>query len=94
MKIAFIGSRGIPHSYASAEQLVRHLGKHFVEKGHEFTVYCHANQFKNDRNPMYNGIRRIFIPSFDHKVFGQFIQATLASIDTLRRDYDIIHYQC
>ncbi len=94
MKIAFIGSRGIPHSYASAEQLVRHLGEYLVSRGHEFTVYCHANDFKENREPYYNGIRRIFIPTIKHKIFGQLLHATLSSVDSVFRDFDIIHYQC
>ncbi len=94
MKIAFIGSRGIPHSYASAEQLVRYLGAHLVSKGHEFTVYCHANEFKTDRDPYYRGIRRVFIPTVRHKIFGQAVHAALSSIHAVFQDYDLIHYQC
>lgn len=93
MRIAFIGARGIPHHYASAEQLVRHLGKHFVSCGHEVTVYCHAYLFA-DRAPFYEGIRRRFIPTFEHKYLGQIIHATLSSMDAMWRDFDIVHYQC
>lgn len=92
MKIALIGARGIPHHYASAEQLVRHLGKYMVSQGHEFTVYCYSHLF-TDHSPSYEGIGRIFVPTVEHKYFGQIIHATLSSIDVLRRDVDIVHYQ-
>lgn len=92
MKIALIGARGIPHHYASAEQLVRHLGKYLVSQGHEFTVYCYSHLFE-DHSPNYQGIRRIFVPTVHHKYFGQIVHATLSSIDVLRRDVDIVHYQ-
>ena len=94
MKIAFIGSRGVPHSYASAEQLALHLGKFLTSKGHEFTVYCHANEFKNDRSQIYEGIKRVFIPTFKHKIFGQLTHALLSSFHSAFQQYDIIHYQC
>jgi glycosyltransferase involved in cell wall biosynthesis len=92
MKIALIGARGIPHHYASAEQLVRHLGKYLVSRGHEFTVYCYSHLFE-DHSPTYQGVRRIFVPTIDHKYLGQIIHATLSSIDVLRRDVDIVHFQ-
>lgn len=93
MRIAFIGSRGIPHSYASAEQLVRQIGPRLVERGHEFIVYCHANQF-SDRRPYYNGVRRIFIPTIYHKFLEQLIQSTLSAVDVLFRSVDVVHFQC
>jgi glycosyltransferase involved in cell wall biosynthesis len=94
MKIAFIGARGIPDHYASAEQLVRHVGKYLVSRGHEFTVYCHAYRFE-DKAPSWNGIRRIFIPTIpNNKYLTQIVHATLSSADTLRRDFDLVHYQC
>src|ERR1051325_4508932 len=92
MRIALIGARGIPHHYASAEQLVRHLGKYLVSQGHEFTVYCYSHLFE-DHAPSYQCIGRIFVPTVQHKYFGQIIHATLSSIDVLRRDVDIVHYQ-
>ena len=92
MKIALIGARGIPHHYASAEQLVRHVGKYLVSRGHEFTVYCYSHLFE-DRSPSYQGIGRIFVPTVQHKYFGQMIHATLSSLDVLRRETDIVHYQ-
>ena len=93
MKIALIGARGIPDHYASAEQLVRHVGKYLVSRGHEFTVYCHAYRF-DDRAPEWNGIKRIFVPTVrDSKYLTQPIHALLSSVDTLRRDFDLVQIQ-
>lgn len=93
MRVALIGARGIPDHYASAEQLVRHLGKYLVSRGHEFTVYCHAYRFE-DRAPEWNGIRRIFIPTVrDSKYLTQPVHALLSSIDSVRRDFDLVQVQ-
>ena len=40
MKIALLGTRGIPASYSGFETCVEQLGKRLVERGHEVTVYC------------------------------------------------------
>jgi glycosyltransferase involved in cell wall biosynthesis len=93
MRIALIGARGIPDHYASAEQLVRHLGRYLVDRGHEFTVYCHAYRFE-DRAPEWNGIRRIFIPTVrDSKYLTQPVHALLSSADAIRRNYDLLQIQ-
>jgi glycosyltransferase involved in cell wall biosynthesis len=92
LRIAYIGSRGIPNSYASAEELIYHLGPYLVEHGHEVLVYCHGNLFK-DHTPNYQGVQRIFIPTIIHKVLGQGIYAFLGGIDLAFREVDIIHVQ-
>ncbi len=93
MKIAFVGTRGIPHGYASAEQIALQVGKRMVAKGHEYTVYCWSNLFQ-DRSPEYLGIRRVFLPTVEHKVFGQLIHGFLAGLHTIFCDYDVVHFQC
>lgn len=93
MHIALIGARGIPDHYASAEQLVRHLGKYLVSRGHRFTVYCHAYRFA-DRSPEWNGIERVFIPTVrDSKYLTQPIHALLSSMHAVRANYDILQIQ-
>lgn len=90
MRIAMIGSRGIPHTYGGGEEFVRHLAPRMVQRGHEVIVYCRSNYFK-DRTPYYQGVRRIFLPTIEHKVFGQFIHAALSMVDVLFRNVDVIY---
>jgi len=85
-----IGFRGIPHTYGGGEEFVRHLAPRLAQRGHEVIVYCRSNYFQ-DRSPYYQGVRRIFLPTIEHKVFGQFIHATLSMIDVLFRNVDVIY---
>ena len=39
MKIAFIGSRGIPARYSGFEQFYEQIAVRLVNRGHEVTVY-------------------------------------------------------
>jgi len=94
LKIAFIGARGIPHTYASAEELVYQVGSRLIDRGHTFIVYCHKNLFPKNSLAVYEGFQRIFIPAINHKYFGQGVHALLSSIDVCFRDVDIIHVQC
>lgn len=90
MKIAMIGLRGVPHTYGGGEDLVRYLAPGLAKKGHEVIVYCRKNLYK-DRSPYYEGVRRIFLPTIEHKFLGQFIHATLAIIDVMFRGVDIVY---
>jgi glycosyltransferase involved in cell wall biosynthesis len=93
MRIAFIGARGVPHGYSSAEQIALHVGKRLVARGHEFVVYCRSNLFA-DRAPTFEGIRRIFIPTVEHKLLGQVIHGFLAGVHAATQPFDIVHAQC
>ena len=92
MHIAFIGARGVPHGYSSAEQLALNVGKRLVARGHEFTVYCRRNQF-DDWSPVFEGINRVFLPTVEHRLFGQIIHGFLAGLHATTRSYDIVHVQ-
>jgi glycosyltransferase involved in cell wall biosynthesis len=93
MKIAFIGARGIPFGYSSAEQIALNIGKRLVLRDHEFTIYCRSGLFE-DHSPVYQGIRRIFLPTIEHRLFGQLIHGFISGIHSLSCDYDVVHFQC
>lgn len=91
MKIDFIGSRGFPASYASAEDMVREFGPRFVRDGHHVTVHCWAT---NDgvQNDVYQGIRRVFHKTPGGKISGQFFIALKSSIHAALSDSDLVCY--
>ena len=93
MKIGFVGARGIPHGYSSTEQIALNVGLRLVERGHEFTVYCRSHLFQ-DRAPRYKGIRRVFLPTMEHKILGQLFHGFIAGSHSLFCDYDLVHFQC
>jgi glycosyltransferase involved in cell wall biosynthesis len=90
MKIGMIGFRGIPHTYSGNEDFVRELAPRLADRGHEVTVYCRSGLF-TDRTPIYLGVRRVFLPTIEHKSGGMFIHATLAAMAALRDRVDIVY---
>ena len=55
MKIAIIGTRGIPNRYGGFEQIAEKLYVGLLKKGHELTVYnSHRNPYKKKE---WNGVR-------------------------------------
>lgn len=97
MKIAFIGARGYPASYASAEDMVRELGPRFVQNGHKFVVHGWAtkeSKASKTNTDIYNGIERFFHATPGGKASGQFVVALKGSIKAALSDCNLVHYQC
>jgi len=85
MKLAILGTRGVPPRYGGFETFAAELGARLVQRGHDVSVYC------RDAGPAeWEGIRRIVLPSIGHKYFETVSHALLSAIDALRRDFDAI----
>src|SRR5688572_31243085 len=56
MRIAILGTRGIPASYGGFETFAEHLSTRLVARGHEVTVYCRAH-YVSPRQLEYHGVR-------------------------------------
>jgi glycosyltransferase involved in cell wall biosynthesis len=90
MKIAMIGFRGIPHTYGGGEEFVLNFAPRLAARGHEVIVYCRSGYFK-DKSPSWHGVHRIFLPTVERKALGQFLHSSLAMVDAVRRNADIIY---
>ena len=66
MKVAFIGTRGVPASYSGFETCVENVGRRMVERGHEVTVFCRGSHYK-ERRAEYLGMRLEYLPAVRQK---------------------------
>jgi 3-hydroxyisobutyrate dehydrogenase-like beta-hydroxyacid dehydrogenase len=57
MRIAIIGTRGIPANYGGFETFAEELSKRLVSRGHDVTVYCRSHYADRSLSE-YNGARR------------------------------------
>lgn len=64
LKIAFVGSRGIPAKYGGAETFVEEVSQKLTKLGFEVYVTCESHNFHRDE---YNGVIRIHTPSIQGK---------------------------
>lgn len=91
MKIAILGTRGIPNNYGGFEQCAEYLSIGLVRKGHDVTTYSpHFHPYKKST---YKGVKIIKKLSPEN-IFGNsasnFIYDYLCFKDATRRDFDII----
>jgi len=89
MKIAILGTRGIPSGYSGYETFAEEIGTRLVKRGHEVTIYAHANRFE-DKPEFYKGIRQIYLPSLKGKNTSQFSHSLLATLRVSFSDADVV----
>src|SRR6185295_16293115 len=92
MRIAILGTRGIPSGYSGYETFAEEIGVRLVSRGHEVTVYAHKNMFPeaNKRVPEYRGIRLLYIPSMKGKNTSQFSHSFLSTTRVIFSKTDVV----
>lgn len=91
MKIAMLGTRGVPASYSGFETCVEQLGARLVERGHEVTVYCRTHHVKY-KGTTYRGMRLVKLPTIKNKYLDTLVHAFISSVHALTQPYDICLY--
>lgn len=91
LKIALLGTRGIPASYSGFETCVEQLGQRLVQRGHDVTVYCRAHHITYD-HPTYKGMRLIKHGTIANKYLDTIVHSFLSSLHALTQRYDIALY--
>ena len=85
MKLAILGTRGVPANYGGFETFAAELSTRLVQRGHDVSVYC-----REDGPELWNGVRRIVLPAAKHKYLETVSHAFLSAIDALGRDFDAV----
>jgi len=87
MRIAILGTRGIPASYGGFETFAEHLSTRLVARGHEVTVYCRAH-YVSPRQLEYHGVRLKVLPTIRHKYLDTVVHAFLSAIHAVPSRFD------
>jgi len=87
MRIAILGTRGIPASYGGFETFAEHLATRLVARGHDITVYCRSH-YVSPRQLEYHGVRLKVLPTIKHKYFDTVIHAFFSSIHAAGQRFD------
>ena len=61
MRIALVGTRGVPARYGGFETAVDEVGRRLAARGHDVTVYCRSNG--EERRATYAGMRLVHLPA-------------------------------
>jgi glycosyltransferase involved in cell wall biosynthesis len=91
VKIAFLGSRGIPARYSGFETFYEQLAVRLAQRGHQVTVYNRSHFIKDIRGS-YQGVRIVRLPSIPTKHLDTLTHTALSSLHALFQGYDIAYY--
>lgn len=90
LKIAILGTRGIPNQYGGFEQFAENFAVRFAAKGYEVVVYTSsAHSYKASS---FQGVTliRCFDPENKIGTAGQFIYDFNCILDSRKRNFDVI----
>ena len=87
MRIAILGTRGIPASYGGFETFAEHLATRLVARGHEVTVYCRSH-YVSPRQLEYHGVKLTVLPTVQHKYFDTVVHTFLSALHAVPRRFD------
>lgn len=77
MKVAILGTRGIPARYGGFETLAEQLANRLAERGHLVTVYC-RRPFTRPDDVLHPGVRRVILPTISRKHFDTIFNTFLS----------------
>jgi len=89
MKIALLGTRGIPANYGGFETFAENLSTRLVKRGHSVTVYGRSSYIDKNKK-FYKGVRIKVLPTISHKYLDTPVNTFLSSLHTIVCKYDIV----
>lgn len=88
MRIAILGTRGIPASYGGFETFAEELATRLVRRGHEVTVYCRQRYNSNE----YRGVRLVALPTIRHKYFDTLAHTFVSTLHLAGHPKQVVLY--
>src|SRR5215469_8221698 len=89
MKLAILGTRGIPARYGGFETLADELSRRLAERGHSVTVYC-RKPFTTPQDKWDPRIRRVILPTVSDKHFDTLFHTFLSVLHVIFTDAEVI----
>ena len=91
MKIAYVGTMGIPAKYGGFETCVEEISTRIAKKGHEIVVYC-GYRGPKPQMKSYKGIQLVYVPCLKNKFSDFPFRLSVSTLDLLRKGVDIAHF--
>jgi glycosyltransferase involved in cell wall biosynthesis len=89
MRIAILGTRGIPARYGGFETLADQVSRRLAERGHQVSVYC-RKPFTTPNDAFDARIRRIILPSLPSKHFDTLVHTLMSVLHVVFTGAEVI----
>jgi glycosyltransferase involved in cell wall biosynthesis len=88
VRIAILGTRGIPARYGGFETFAEELSTRLVERGHRVTVYCRERHTEKS----YRGVSLVYLPTWRHKYFDTLVHTFFSTLHLMFHRVDAALY--
>jgi glycosyltransferase involved in cell wall biosynthesis len=88
VRIALLGTRGIPARYGGFETFAEELSTRLVLRGHRVTVYCRERHSE----PSYRGVSLVYLPTWRHKYFDTIVHTFFSTLHLIFHRVDAALY--
>ena len=92
LRIAMIGTRGVPATFGGIEHHVEQVGQRLVERGHQVTVYSETGYSGASGTTTYLGMKVVQVPSVQRKSLEALAHAAASTAAAMRSRHDVLHY--
>lgn len=89
MRIAILGTRGIPANYGGFETFAEQLSTRLVERGHEVLVYGRSHHVPKELKE-FKGVQLKVLPTVKHKYLDTVIHTFLSVIHAVFQRFDVV----
>jgi len=89
MRIAILGTRGIPANYGGFETFAEELYVRLVERGHDVTVYCRSHHVDRSLSE-YRGVRLEVLPTLRTKYFDTVVHTFLCALKAAPKRFEAV----
>jgi glycosyltransferase involved in cell wall biosynthesis len=89
MRIAILGTRGIPANYGGFETFAEKLSIGLLRRGHDVTVYCRP-RYCQCPDHVYQGVKLAVLPTIPHKYLDTVANTALSVVHSLFQKYDAL----
>jgi glycosyltransferase involved in cell wall biosynthesis len=88
VRIAILGTRGIPARYGGFETFAEELSTGLVARGHDVTVYCRERHTEKS----YRGVSLVYLPTWRHKYFDTLVHSFFSTLHLIFHPVDAALY--
>lgn len=90
LRIALLGTRGIPAAYGGFETFYEHLGPQLAARGHQVAVYNRRHEVGPHSGDRYKGVELVELPSIHTKHLDTITHMAISVAHALPRRYDVV----
>jgi glycosyltransferase involved in cell wall biosynthesis len=89
MRLAILGTRGIPANYGGFETFAEKLSTRLVARGHDVTVYCRSHHVDPEKKE-HEGVKLKVLPTIKHKYLDTIVHTFLSAINAVPKRFDAV----